>query len=41
MFKMGDIGRRRCEYKQLITAETTTGVLESLLIPLDYTKVFG
>ena len=32
---------RRYEYKRLITAETTTGALESLLMPPDYTKVFG
>jgi len=32
---------RRCEYKRLIAAETTTGALESLLMPPDHIKVFG
>jgi len=32
---------RRCDYTQLITAETTTRALESLLMLPDYTKVFG
>ncbi len=32
---------RRCKYKQLIVAETTTGASGSLLMPPDYAKVFG
>ncbi len=29
------------EHRRLIVAETTTGALGSLLMPLDYAKVFG
>ena len=32
---------RRCKYKQLIVAETTTRASGSLLMPPDYAKVFG